>query len=133
VTKKRIHVAVAVIFRQQQLLIALRKPDQHLGGLWEFPGGKVEQDETVLNALVREIDEELGIHIEDSQEFLKFEHDYPDKAVLLDVHWVEQFTGEPVGKEGQQIKWCDAAELEQHAFPDGSLPIIAELKQRLLN
>ena len=132
-TKKRIHVAVAVIVRQQQLLIALRKPDQHLGGLWEFPGGKVELDETVLNALVREIDEELGIHIEDSQAFLKFEHDYPDKEVLLDVHWVEQFNGEPVGKEGQKIKWCHVADLDQHAFPDGSLPIIAELKQRLLN
>jgi 8-oxo-dGTP diphosphatase len=133
VDKKRVHVAVAVIVRQQQLLIALRKPDQHLGGLWEFPGGKVEPDETVLNALVREIDEELGIHIKDSQEFLKFEHDYPDKAVLLDVHWVEQFAGEPVGKEGQQVKWCDVADLDQYEFPDGSLPIIAELKQRLLN
>ena len=132
-SKKRVHVAVAVIVQQQQLLIALRKPDQHLGGLWEFPGGKVEPEETVLNALVREIEEELGIHIEGSQEFLKFEHDYPDKAVLLDVHWVDQFTGEPVGREGQQIKWCHVAKLDQHSFPDGSLPIIAELKQRLLN
>jgi 8-oxo-dGTP diphosphatase len=132
-SKKRVHVAVAVIVQQQQLLIALRKPEQHLGGLWEFPGGKVEPNETVLNALVREIEEEIGIHIEGSQEFLKFKHDYPDKAVLLDVHWVDNFTGQPVGREGQQIKWCHVADLERHSFPDGSLPIIAELKQRLLN
>ncbi len=130
-TKKSVHVAVAVIVQQQQVLIALRKPEQHLGGLWEFPGGKVEENETVVDALVREIDEELGIQIQASESLIEIKHDYTDKSVLLDVHWVDAFSGEPAGKEGQQIKWCSLSELKAHSFPAANDPIIKVIQQRI--
>ncbi len=130
-SKKREHVAVAVIVQQQRVLIALRKPEQHLGGFWEFPGGKVEADETVVDALTREIDEELGVQIKHAEPLIEIKHDYPDKSVCLDVWWVDDFTGEAVGKEQQQIKWCPINELAEQSFPAANEPILAAIQQHI--
>ncbi|PTT03442.1 NUDIX domain-containing protein, partial [Pseudomonas sp. HMWF006] len=83
---KRVHVAAAVIRDDSgKVLIARRADTQHQGGLWEFPGGKVEADESVETALARELHEELGIVVGAARPLIKVHHDYPDKQVLLDV------------------------------------------------
>jgi 8-oxo-dGTP diphosphatase len=126
-----IHVAVAVIVQYEQVLIALRKPEQHQGNLWEFPGGKVELGETVEIALKREIKEELSIEIEKALPFLQVKHEYADKTVLLDVWWVDAFSGTPNGQEGQLIKWCHFSELYLQRFPAANDPIIDAIKQTI--
>ena len=122
---KLVHVAVGVILdSRQNILIALRPEDSHKGGLWEFPGGKVEQGEQVETALSRELYEELGLESISCRPLIEIRHDYPDKSVLLDVWWVDSFTGQPEGKEGQPIKWVNTSELPDYAFPEANKPII---------
>jgi 8-oxo-dGTP diphosphatase len=134
-----VHVAVAVIERisdtgEREVLIAKRPQHVHQGGLWEFPGGKVEQGETVTKALSRELHEELGIvfsplsHAEPMNDSLRplifIEHDYGDKCVSLDVWLVSCFDGRPEGKEGQPIQWVSVNRLDEFDFPLANLPII---------
>ena len=89
---KRIHVVAAIIIGQQQQILISRRPDHlHQGGLWEFPGGKVEVNEQPQRALARELREELAIEIEVLQPYMQISHDYPDKNVLLDI-WTVRHT-----------------------------------------
>lgn len=123
---KRVHVAVAVIRGTDgRILIARRADSQHQGGLWEFPGGKVEDGEAVERALARELHEELGIVVTAARPLIKVKHDYPDKQVLLDVWEVNGFTGEPHGAEGQPLAWVSARELPHYDFPEANQPIVA--------
>ncbi|MFL6609750.1 MAG: Nudix family hydrolase [Pseudomonas sp.] len=123
---KRVHVAAAVIRDSAgKILIARRADTQHQGGLWEFPGGKVEADESVETALARELNEELGIAVEAARPLIKVRHDYPDKQVLLDVWEVSAFSGEPHGAEGQPLAWVTARELTHYEFPAANQPIVA--------
>ncbi|MBA1202447.1 Nudix family hydrolase [Pseudomonas capeferrum] len=123
---KRIHVAAAVIRGDDgRILIARRADTQHQGGLWEFPGGKVEDGESIEQALARELREELGIEVTRSRPLIKISHDYPDKQVLLDVQEVDGFTGEPHGAEGQPLAWVTSRELPQYTFPEANKPIVA--------
>lgn len=124
---KRVHVAVGVIFNSLgQILIARRHDDAHQGGLWEFPGGKVESDESVCDALARELHEELGINIQASscKPFIEIRHDYSDKVVLLDVWTVSKFDGEASGKEGQPLRWVERSQLLGYDFPAANIAII---------
>ena len=124
-----IQVAVAVIVNeQQQVLVTLRPDHVHQGGLWEFPGGKLEQGETITQALTREITEELGIQIGDNQPLIQIQHDYPDKSVRLDVRRVSQFFGEPRGLEGQPVQWRDISSLDARDFPQANRAIIHALQ-----
>lgn len=123
---KRIHVAAAVIRGQDgRILIAKRADDQHQGGLWEFPGGKVEAGEAVRDALARELEEELGIRPSAARPLIQVRHDYPDKQVLLDVWEVPAFVGEPHGAEGQPLAWVRPRQLAEYAFPAANQPIVA--------
>ncbi|PWB33794.1 hypothetical protein DCO48_09065 [Pseudomonas sp. SDI] len=123
---KRIHVAAAVIRGVDgRILIARRADSQHQGGLWEFPGGKVELGEAVEHALARELQEELGIVVTAARPLIQVKHDYPDKQVLLDVWEVSGFTGEPHGAEGQPLAWVSTRELPQYDFPEANRPIVA--------
>lgn len=123
---KRVHVAAAVIRGADgKILIAKRADTQHQGGLWEFPGGKVEEGEAVQAALRRELAEELGIVVTASRPLIKIHHDYADKHVLLDVWEVSGFTGEPHGAEGQPLRWVTARELADYDFPAANRPIVA--------
>ncbi|AMB85970.1 hypothetical protein AWM79_11930 [Pseudomonas agarici] len=123
---KPVQVAAAVIRDiDGRILIARRADSQHQGGLWEFPGGKVEEGETVLAALARELREELGIVVITARPLIKVRHDYPDKAVLLDVWEVSAFTGEPHGAEGQPLAWVTRRELADYQFPAANQAIIA--------
>lgn len=123
---KRVHVAAAVIRGVDgRVLIAKRPQDKHQGGLWEFPGGKVEEGEAVERALARELEEELGIRVEAARPLIQVHHDYPDKQVLLDVWEVSAFSGEPHGAEGQPLAWATAHELLDYEFPAANQPIVA--------
>ncbi|AVO54194.1 Nudix family hydrolase [Ectopseudomonas mendocina] len=123
---KRVHVAAAVILAEDgRILIAKRPDDKHQGGLWEFPGGKVEEGEDVRVALARELEEELGIRPTAARPLIQVRHDYPDKQVLLDVWEVSAFSGEPHGAEGQPLAWVTQRELLDYEFPAANRPIVA--------
>jgi len=124
-----LHVAVAAIVdKQHRVLLSLRPDHVHQGGLWEFPGGKLEPGESVEQALVREIHEELGIRIGASHPLIRIHHRYPDCAVLLDVWRVTDFTGEARGCEGQTVEWIPVSQLGTRAFPAANRPIIQALQ-----
>lgn len=130
--KSRVHVAVGVISDgADRILVSLRPQHVHQGGLWEFPGGKVEAGETVERALHRELLEELAIEVRACQPLLTIQHDYPDKSVLLDVWWISAFDGEPHGREGQPWQWVDAAQLGTLKFPEANQPILAAIERFL--
>ncbi len=126
---KHIHVVAGIIYSpdQQQILIAKRPDHLHQGGLWEFPGGKVDQDESPEAALIRELEEELAIRAEACNPFRQISHRYPDKAVMLDFWQVSSFSGEPRGQEGQQVRWIALAELAEYPFPAANTPIVEAL------
>jgi 8-oxo-dGTP diphosphatase len=92
--------------------------------LWEFPGGKIEPEESAEQALARELKEELAITVVTSVPLITVKHHYPDLAVQLHVFLVEHFSGTAKSCEGQPIKWVDPAELPNHAFPAANQPII---------
>ena len=130
-----IHVAVGVIFDNQQadqILIAKRPQHLHQGGLWEFPGGKVAAGETVDQALKRELFEELGITVTQSQPLMQVEHNYSDKQVFLDIWTVTQYSGEARGLEGQECRWVAMQQLlcaeSKYQFPEANKAILEKLK-----
>src|SRR5919108_4137425 len=124
-----LHVAVAVVVDTDgRLLIAQRFADTHQGGLWEFPGGKVEPGEDAVQALRRELRDEVGIDIERLRPLIKVRHAYPDREVLLDVWQVERWRGNPKGCEGQKIAWVSPDRLVVQDLPEADRPILSALK-----
>lgn len=125
-----VHVAVGVIKKNNAIFICKRADEQHQGGLWEFPGGKVEAGESVFVALKRELIEEVGLTIHSSSQLMVIEHDYGDKCVKLDVHVVSNFSGEAHGAEGQPSEWVAISELENYDFPEANAVIIQKIVAR---
>lgn len=130
-TRKRILVVAAVIVDDGgRILLARRPADKHQGGLWEFPGGKVEAGEREPDALRRELEEELGLTPLESRPLIRIAHDYPDKSVTLSVWRVTRFLGHEavagaVGREGQTITWARPDALASFTFPAANVPIVA--------
>ena len=123
--EKGLHVAVGVIKDSEgRVLISLRHDKAHQGGLWEFPGGKLESGESVEQALARELEEELGISVLEITPLIKVDHQYADLRVLLDVWLVSRFSGKPVGREGQDVQWVSPERLVDYSFPEANAPII---------
>ena len=123
-----VQVAAAVILNaRNECLLALRPVHKHQGGLWEFPGGKVESGETALQALCRELREELDLVVSTAEPLLVTTHAYADKQVTLDVWVVREFEGVPTGMEGQALGWFDMAQLSALEFPAANYPIISAL------
>lgn len=128
-----VHVAVAVLVNESDdVCISLRHDDSHQGGLWEFPGGKIEAGESAEQALKREIEEELGLMIVQSRPLISIRHDYTDKQVCLHVSKVSRFAGEiadkATGPEGQRVRWVSVSELRSFDFPAANLAIIKALQ-----
>lgn len=125
---KRIHVVAGIIRDAQgRILISRRHDHLHQGGLWEFPGGKVEAGEAVHDALARELREELALTVLVAEPFQQIRHDYPDKSVLLDFWLVSGFEGDAHGVEGQPVLWVDVVALRDYPFPAANVPIVDEL------
>ena len=111
-------VAAGLVFRDGKLLITQRHPEAHLGGLWEFPGGKREPKETFEDCLVRELREELGIEVQVGKLVESLTHEYPGKIVHLKFFRCEWRKHEPRTLGCAAFEWATADQLPDYAFPD---------------
>jgi 8-oxo-dGTP diphosphatase len=123
-----IDVAAGLVFREGQLLITQRNAQSHLGGLWEFPGGKRETGETFEQCLVRELHEELGIEVSVGELIESVDHTYPEKAVRLNFYRCTCKSGEPQALGCAEFKWIRPEHLLDYRFP----PADERLLERLL-
>ncbi len=122
-----IDVAAALVFRDGQLLITQRHANAHLGGLWEFPGGKRELNESFQECLARELREELGIEVSVGELVESLTHDYPEKSVHLRFFRCRWLKNEPQALGCPAFKWVTPAELPQHQFPAADARLLARL------
>lgn len=124
-----LRVAMGVIYDAQgKILLAQRPLNTTQGGLWEFPGGKIEVGETAQQALLRELQEEVAIIPQTIHWLAQFYHAYPDKTVELNVWRVTAFLGEPRGLQGQPLRWVCPNELTTLEFPAGNYQLISRLQ-----
>jgi len=126
--------AVAMVDPQGRILLAQRPQGKAMAGLWEFPGGKVEPNETPEAALARELREELQVVTEPSsfQPLTFASHTYEKFHLLMPVFLCTEWTGEPVGAEGQQLAWVAPEELESYSMPAADGPLIEPVRQAAL-
>ena len=131
ITKRVEVVAAIVVDSKQRILMAQRADWQHQGGKWEFPGGKIESHESHLQALARELQEEVGLQINQHacELFKAVHHDYADKKVSLYFYLVKGFLGIAKGLEGQPVLWVDEQTLPQMTIPDANKGIADALLQ----
>lgn len=122
-------LVVAAIIRgpDGRILLSQRPAHKHKGGCWEFPGGKVEQGESLADALARELHEELGLSVLACQPFMTVQHDYPELSVRLCFREVTAFAGQPSGREGQPVQWFEPAALSELDFPEANQPVVRGL------
>ncbi len=125
--------AVALIDSDGRILIARRPEGKKMAGLWEFPGGKVEAGETPEQALIRELEEELGIVTKNSclAPIAFASHSYEDMHLLMPLFVCRIWEGIPVAKEGQTLKWVQISELTEYDMPAADLPLIPFLRDLL--
>jgi 8-oxo-dGTP diphosphatase len=126
--KKQTEVSAALVFRDGKLLITQRKANTHLGGLWEFPGGKREADETFEQCLVREIREELGIEVSVGELFEEITHAYDEKTVRLKFFRCKLIRGEPQLLDCAAFKWIGKSELADFEFPAADAQLLEKLR-----
>jgi len=128
---KSIEVSAGLVFRVGKLLITQRRPDSHLGGLWEFPGGKREANETFEECLVRELREELGIEVEVGELLESLTHAYPEKTVVLKFFRCRWKANEPQAIDCGDLKWVTAAELRNYEFPAADARLLEMLQRSI--
>ncbi len=122
-----IEVAAGLVFREGKLLITQRYPEGHLGGLWEFPGGKRETNETFEACLARELREELGIEVAVGQLVESLTHAYPEKTVCLRFYCCRWLKHEPRPLGCLDFKWVTPEALAGHAFPAADARLLGKL------
>ncbi|WP_319825234.1 8-oxo-dGTP diphosphatase MutT [Thalassovita sp.] len=125
--------AVALVDVDGRVLLAQRPAGKSMAGLWEFPGGKVEPGETPEHALIRELEEELGINTWAScLAPLSFaSHSYDDFHLLMPLFVCRKWEGIPTPKEGQKLKWIFSQELSKYPMPPADIPLIPILRDLL--
>jgi 8-oxo-dGTP diphosphatase len=126
-------VAAALIDKDGRILLAQRPPNKSMAGLWEFPGGKVEDGENPEDALIRELNEELGIDTWGScLAPLSFaSHSYEDFHLLMPLFACRKWIGTPMAMEGQVLKWVSKNDLKNYAMPPADIPLIAAIRDWL--
>ena len=125
---KPVHVVAAVLRDARgRILLARRTAGRDLAGAWEFPGGKVEPGETPLQALDRELHEELGIRVQGAEPLVAVPQAYPSKRIVLDVYTVTAFEGTPRGRERQALAWTPPEKLRDYPMPPADRPVVAAL------
>ncbi|MCZ2158047.1 8-oxo-dGTP diphosphatase MutT [Bartonella sp. 220] len=127
-------VACALLNQDKRVLLTERPQGKSLAGLWEFPGGKVEKGETPEESLIRELKEELGIHVQLNNLFpLTFaSHAYETFHLLMPLYLCYHYEGVAQGREGQNLKWVFIGELDKYPMPAADKPLIQLLKNFLL-
>lgn len=122
-----ITVAAGLIERNGQILIARRKKSDIHGHKWEFPGGKVEPNESPEECVRRELQEELGIGVDVGDLFCVSEYDYPGFSIRLVVYRIVGMSGDPIALEHDEVRWVAPEEIEAYDFPEADLPVVAKV------
>lgn len=128
IVKPSVQAVVGILRKKDTFLLAQRPFGKPYSGYWEFPGGKIEKDESSFAALKRELHEELGIDVTQAHHWFSHTHAYPEKTVHLDLWLVTEFVGEPQSKENQQLRWATLVELMQLDVLAGNWTIIDQLR-----
>ena len=123
-------VAAALYDAQGRVLIAERPAGKHMAGRWEFPGGKVARGESELEALERELREELGVEVESAQPLMRLSHNYEDRQVELSLWLIGTYRGTPRPLERQRLKWVDPPRLADEDILEAARPFVAALAAR---
>jgi len=124
----QLHVAAGILRDSSgRILITERLCDGPFDGLWEFPGGKIVDGETSMQALTRELAEELGIEVITSQLFMELHHEYPDRIVDIEFFLVTSWTGTPAGLEGQGMRWVLLSDLNPDILLPADVPVLEAL------
>ncbi|MEZ2584923.1 8-oxo-dGTP diphosphatase MutT [Kluyvera intermedia] len=125
---KILQISVGIIRNAEgEIYITQRAADAHMAHKWEFPGGKIEAQESPEQAVIRELQEEVGITVTSLQQFDKLEYQFPDRHITLWFWLVDGWEGEPWGKEGQPGRWVAQRELVAGEFPPANAPVIEKL------
>jgi 8-oxo-dGTP diphosphatase len=122
---------VAAIIREtggNRILLSQRRSDSHLGGFWEFPGGKVEPGESRESALIREVMEELGIRVKIGLQVLEQSHRYPDRYVRVHFYECRILEGSPVALEAIRLAWCPPQQLHRYRMPEANTRVVEVLQ-----
>jgi len=130
-TTSPLQVAAAVISRDGRYLITRRKVGTHLGGLWEFPGGKREAEESLPDCLRRELREELGVEITEPVPFQTIRHEYPEKSVELHFFQCAITAGAAQPLDCDDLKWVTASELASFTFPPADRTLVKRLQDEI--
>lgn len=126
-------IGVAAIVREGKILIDRRREEGDMGGLWEFPGGKIEVGETIEECIKREIKEELDVEIAVGDRLTTITHAYENFNVTLYVHICHHLRGEPQPLECEEIHWVEPDSLNRYQFPVANIQIIKLLQARGIN
>jgi 8-oxo-dGTP diphosphatase len=126
-------IACALIDPDGRVLLAQRPPGKAMGGLWEFPGGKVDSGETPEETLIRELQEELGITVKEAclAPFAFASHAYPDFHLLMPLYVCRRWEGTPQPLEHSALKWVRPRDMSQYSVPPADLPLVAMLRDLL--
>ena len=126
-------IGLGLVFKKGELLIAQRLEKSSMGGMWEFPGGKKENGESIINTIEREVKEEIGIVIKVGKKLLSFEHSYSHKKLCFTVHLCEYISGVSQPLASQKLCWINPNKLSNFPFPAANTKIILELQKYLDN
>ena len=127
---KHFDVAAGILLdSSQRVLIAERLGGGPFDGLWEFPGGKIGPDESAYDALARELAEELGIEVTACSSFMHLRHEYEDRIVTIEFFIVSEWLSEPVGREGQALRWVAREHLDASELLPADIPVVEALRQ----
>ena len=125
---KPVKVAAGLVFKDGKLLIAKRPKNSHLGGMWEFPGGKLELGESFENCLKREMFEELGVKVNVSYEFEEILHQYSEMTVLIKFFICSLSSGKPKAIQCSEFQWINRRDLTRYNFPAADIKVINQLR-----
>jgi 8-oxo-dGTP diphosphatase len=120
-------VTAGIICSKNKILIARRAPGKHLGGLWELPGGKLEEGESAEECLSRELKEELGITVDVGNFFMENQHQYGDRTILLKAYLCDLVSGDVILNDHDQVEWVSISEFEKYTFAPADIPFIKAL------
>ena len=128
---RRLRVAAGILRDPRgRVLIAERVGGGPFQGMWEFPGGKIGDGETSAEALSRELAEELGIEVTRCATFMNLRHEYDDRIVTIEFFIVSDWVSEPVGREGQALRWVPREKLDANELLPADVPVVEALQQQ---